>query len=45
MTRADTIKEMAAMVAKSKETKVSDAYAIARELWTIWWREQCPKCV
>jgi len=38
--RAETLKECAILAARSKEAQVSVGYAIAREIWKLWWEEQ-----
>ena len=38
--RAETLRECAILAARSKEAQVSVGYAIAREIWSLWWEEQ-----
>ena len=37
--RHNVIREVASLVASSKEAPTSVAYAIAREIWTVYWKE------
>jgi hypothetical protein len=37
--RAKVLREAAILVASSREAKTSECYAIARELWRLWWLE------
>jgi hypothetical protein len=37
--RANVLREAAILVAQSKEAHTSECYAIARELWRLWWME------
>lgn len=38
--RLDTLAEIAAFVAKNNDAKASATYSIARDIWSIWWKEK-----
>ncbi len=38
--RLDVLQEVATLIAKSEHAKVSTTYAMAGEVWALWWAEK-----